>query len=745
MCSSQDMSRSCCARCKRPRMHWSPTPAPATVSRTRRMRPARASPRRALRAPATRGVSWIFSRYSMPSAPSSPPKTAWRRCAPMRRPASSPSTRPWAVAGKWRPRHAMSGRQVGKPLIHKRITTPMRPEVAREARSAGTEAEPSSLPLKIERAVRSGRTRARRARLSDLPLESLRVPPDMNVNVALLEPEAQAAPCAEKLSEINESLRAREQLLMASARASRLLLEAPDVRGAIPSVLGLIGEAAHGDRVSVMETRTGPQGEPLLVVASEWTGPGVTPYLTEACSFSCDERDFSSVFAQLRAGRSVCLSPNETPGGHTTSGIEGVGTKTKAIVPIFVASEFIGVVGFDNTRQQRAIDASELAALETAAGVIGAALHRERLVDQTDLHSFMGQMLLEATRQFDAVSGAVIVLKDSLQQWRIVAHVRDGQLGEPPFAASVPVNGSTFTARFAELRKPLYLDVAREDTETWPGVLAFFRTEGAVGTVVYPLVFGARSVGFLVLTFQRHAEDVQKSELLVALAQQATLAVQLTRLAYSAKEAAVLMERTRIGQEIHDGLAQSFTGILMQLGAVEEFPSCKKRGSELAVTLSRIRELARDGLAEARRSVMALRLDQTRRPGLEIALRQLADRSTVPGGVTCTFEGGGIATGLRPEHEHELLRIAQEAVSNAVRHAHPHIVRITMIDEPAHWELAVADDGVGMDEQPDVYAREGFGLSSMRQRAGAIGGEWHIDSQPGAGTRVSVRIEKRAS
>src|SRR5882757_5960102 len=223
----------------------------------------------------------------------------------------------------------------------------MRPDVALEARPAGAHAEPSPLPLKIERAVRSGRTRARRARLSDLPLESLRVPPDMNANLALLEPEAQAPPCAEKLSEINESLRARERLLMASARASRLLLEAPDVRGAIPSVLGLIGEAAHVDRVSVMETRTGPQGEPLLVVASEWTGPGVTPYLTEACSFTCDERDFSSVFAQLRAGRSVCLSPSEIPGSRAAAGIEGVDTKTKAIVTIYVASEFIGVVGFD--------------------------------------------------------------------------------------------------------------------------------------------------------------------------------------------------------------------------------------------------------------------------------------------------------------------------------------------------------------------------------------------------------------
>jgi signal transduction histidine kinase len=340
----------------------------------------------------------------------------------------------------------------------------------------------------------------------------------------------------------------------------------------------------------------------------------------------------------------------------------------------------------------------------------------------------------------------VVVLKDSAQVWRIIAHAREGKLQPPPFPTSVPVEGSAVSTKFASLREPQYVEVAKaEAEEMWPGVLAFHRSEGAVGSVVYPLVFGARNVGFMILSFQREARDVTTSGLLVALAHQATLAVQLTRLAYSAKEAAVLTERTRIGQEIHDGLAQAFTGILMQLGAVEEFPSCKKRGSELALTHSRIRALARDGLAEARRSVMGFRLDQTRRAGLELALRQLADRSTVPGGVTCTFDGGGITTGLRPEHEHELLRIAQEAVSNAVRHAQPHTVRITMADDTPHWVLAVADDGVGMEQRPELYARQGFGLSSMRQRAGAIGGEWQIDSQPGVGTRISVRLLKPVS
>ncbi len=598
----------------------------------------------------------------------------------------------------------------------------------------------------------------------------------MNAYVTPLT-EVKPTPCAESLTRINGSLQARERLLTATARASRLLLQAPDVRAAIPGVLGLIGEAAHVDRVNLMETRTGPGGEPLLVVVSEWTADGVTPHLKDIALCSCDERKFAAVCAELRAGRSVCFSKSDSS-DERLSVIEGVGTRTKAIVPIFVAGEFIGVVGFDNTRQHRDIDEAELAALETAAGVIGAALHRERLVDdvrrerehaaeeavaelakanavirgnlerlagETDLSSFMGHMLLEATRQFHAVSGVVIVLKDSLQEWRIVAHVRDDQVAKPPYATSVPVSGSLFTQRFGDLREPVYLHVARQTSEIWPGVLAFHRAQNAQGTVIYPLVFGARSVGFLALTFQRNAEEVLRSGLLVALVQQATLAVQLTRLAYSAKETAVLMERTRIGQEIHDGLAQAFTGILLQLGAVEEFPSCKKRGSELALTLGRVRELARDGLAEARRSVMALRLDQTRRAGLETALRQLADRSTVPGGVTCTFDGGGIETGLRPEHEHELLRIAQEAVSNAVRHARPRMVRISMSDEPQHWTLAVADDGVGMAQRPELSAREGFGLSSMRQRAGAIGGEWLIQSEPGAGTRVSVRLLKRAS
>src|SRR5215470_3590767 len=133
----------------------------------------------------------------------------------------------------------------------------------------------------------------------------------MNAYVAMLEPEPEAAPCAETLRRVNESLQARERLLTASAHASRLLLEAPDVGAAIPGVLGLLGEAARVDRVSLMETHTGPNGERLLRMVSEWTPERGTLSFPETPVCACDEASWAALFAELRAGHSVCFSKDE--------------------------------------------------------------------------------------------------------------------------------------------------------------------------------------------------------------------------------------------------------------------------------------------------------------------------------------------------------------------------------------------------------------------------------------------------
>lgn len=579
-----------------------------------------------------------------------------------------------------------------------------------------------------------------------------------------------------ELSQMYESLQRRERLLAASANASRILLEAPDVMAAVPHVLRQLGEAAVVDRVNLMLTQTGPSGERLLVVAAEWVAEGVVPHLGHPTMGTYDERDFARECAELRAGRSVCIIKEGAREDHGCGcALEGVGTKTKAIVPMFIDGEYVGVVGFDSTRQLRSIDSAELSALEMAAGIIGAALHRERLVDavrrereraaeervaelakanasirgnlerlasEPDLQSFMRHLLLEATRQADAAGGSVVLLKEQLHEWRVVAYVKDGEIADPDFPVSVSCEEAGFDKRLRAQRDPVYLDfdVPEDASCVWPGTLENKRQEKLQRMFVLPLVFGERTLGCIGLTF-RHRQDLspQVTGLLVALGHQATLAIELTHRAHASKTAAVLMERNRIGQEIHDGLAQAFTGILMQLGATESMKGATGN-TPLAVVLGRIRDLAKEGLTEARRSVLALRPEETRRGSLTMALAQLAERSTVSGRVMCTFEGGAVATGLPPEHEHALLRIAQESVSNALRHANPKNVRIVLKEEPAHWVLSVCDDGIGMEQGPELCVKMGFGLENMRERAKAIGGELRLDSKPGQGTCISVRV-----
>jgi len=104
-----------------------------------------------------------------------------------------------------------------------------------------------------------------------------------------------------------------------------------------------------------------------------------------------------------------------------------------------------------------------------------------------------------------------------------------------------------------------------------------------------------------------------------------------------------------------------------------------------------------------------------------------------------------MSDGLAPERQHELLRIAQEAVSNAVRHAHPGSIRILLEEEAVLWRLTVIDDGRGMTLMPELYASQGYGLNNMRERAGAIGGKFFIESKPGEGTRVIVTLPRPAA
>jgi signal transduction histidine kinase len=566
-----------------------------------------------------------------------------------------------------------------------------------------------------------------------------------------------------------QSALSRERLLAATAQASRLLLESSDAMERMPGVLQILGEAAGVDRTTLALADIGPDGERWLEIKSQWNAPGISASSSrDAGSDWGVSRRTDCFCTELSAGRSVYFCG--AAAGKDIS-IASEDAKSSIIVPFLVDGEYGGVVGFDTFRSERQFDSAVVSALEIAASVIGAALQRERLLEAmrreresaaeqrvTELAranaalrsnltrlanqpaDFFTHLLQETVRHAGAEAATAVVRTQESDEWMVVCHTHDGRITEADFAASMPVRESGFVQQMAALREPLQLPLdGSAALPDWPELIEFHRRVGHQSLYLVPLVFGESNLGVVGLGFLRH-EPLQPElvELLVALGQQVTLALALKRLFHSAGQAAVLAERNRIGREIHDGLAQAFTGILMQLNAAEE----QTGDSPLAAVMERVRAIAREGLTEARRSVLALRPDESPRPGgLELALRQLAEQATVSDRIAASFHGGG-ATGLPPEHEHALLRIAQEAVINAARHGEPRKIRIELGSNPDEVLLCIHDDGRGMRLQPELYARLGFGLNNMRERAESLGGQWQIQSEPGEGTRVSVRIPR---
>ncbi|MEH1835522.1 MAG: AAA family ATPase [Nostoc sp.] len=202
-----------------------------------------------------------------------------------------------------------------------------------------------------------------------------------------------------------------------------------------------------------------------------------------------------------------------------------------------------------------------------------------------------------------------------------------------------------------------------------------------------------------------------------------------------AEAASILEERNRMAREIHDTLAQSFTGILLQVGAATQVLADDPEATQ--VHLEMIEELARAGLAGARRSVSALRPRLLEEGNLESALHRIVAqmRSTTDTAVIC--ETQGTAYSLPTEVENNLLRIGQEALTNAIKHACASEIRVELVYNQTQCILQVKDDGRGFGVG-SIPLSGGFGLLGMSERAERISAQLAIQSQPGQGTEIIV-------
>lgn len=200
------------------------------------------------------------------------------------------------------------------------------------------------------------------------------------------------------------------------------------------------------------------------------------------------------------------------------------------------------------------------------------------------------------------------------------------------------------------------------------------------------------------------------------------------------KTLGVLEERARLAREIHDTIAQGLSGIITQLEAAEQampdLPAVRRR-------IALAKELARDNLQEARRSVDALRPGPLRDARLDAALARVAERWSRTSEVSATVSVEGTPRPLPGEVGATLLRAAQEGLSNAAKHARAGRVAITLTYMDDEVTLDVFDDGRGF--EPDARG-SGYGLAAMRERARDVGGTLTVESAPGEGTALCLRI-----
>ncbi|GED83909.1 sensor histidine kinase [Streptomyces sp. 6-11-2] len=256
------------------------------------------------------------------------------------------------------------------------------------------------------------------------------------------------------------------------------------------------------------------------------------------------------------------------------------------------------------------------------------------------------------------------------------------------------------------------------------------------GAFIGPLLGAAVAVATVLGYEALYRESERRRELIEELV--ATRA----ELAGAERTAGTLAERERLAREIHDTLAQGLSSIQLLLRAAQR---ALPDGSPAAAHIEQARATAQDNLAEARRFVHALTPPDLERGSLAGALERLCSGVAAPTKVRFTMSGAPAE--LPTPYEVALLRIAQSALGNTLRHARAHRAEITLSFMDTAVALDVVDDGAGFDPgaghtaaRPDRAADGGFGLPAMRSRAEALGGTFAVESAPGQGTAVAVTL-----
>jgi PAS domain S-box-containing protein len=355
---------------------------------------------------------------------------------------------------------------------------------------------------------------------------------------------------------------------------------------------------------------------------------------------------------------------------------------------------------------------------------------------------FIGQMLSTIGRLLNAQSVTLWLFDESTDSF-VLRLMADGAKAAAPDPEHPFMKDPLFWKQNAVIQELLFTagPVVCEDLETDPRVngewRAYLKQKGAKRFLGVPMLMGGQVRGFVGV---RHADKAsyrpEEIELTQALAHQVMLAIQLNEFAEQGQRAAVVEERNRMARDIHDTLAQGFTGVIVQLEAAEDAVSCGCR-KEADNHLHRAGELARQSLSEARRSVHALRPQALQEHNFWDALKGTIKNTTAGTALHTKFEVHGRLPKLPQPWQENLLHIGQEALTNTLKYAHARNFEMRLSYKAKELRLELRDDGDGFKVKE---RHDGVGLTGMRERVEQMGGKLKIASSRGNGTSITVLL-----
>lgn len=412
-------------------------------------------------------------------------------------------------------------------------------------------------------------------------------------------------------------------------------------------------------------------------------------------------------------------------------------------------------------RRAATLKQEDLALLSALAGAVSAALASDTALER----EAAARERLEALTAIGRVISSSLDIKDAFGQFatetmrllphdRLSAHmlVQGGVVdevfataGDHTVAAFPPGERRSVSASLPARVVLENLPVLADDLPSDPrfaGNPALVMPRNARAWLSVPLRAGGRVFGALNFSTRTPGSYTEADiPLAQQIADQLATYLDLMHLHQQERAFAVAEERARLARELHDTLSQDLSLLVMQLQALEHargLPAATRLDVRAAVAQARL------SLEEARRSMWDLAPSPLEGRNLAAALDDEIDRFCEVSGARGRLSLIGEARGLDRAVEVAIFRIAQEALSNARKHARAHRVVVALRYDPDAVTMTIEDDGQGFAAgDTGASASGGFGLTSMRERARVLGGALDVSSTPGRGTRVTARLPYR--